>query len=101
MTTPEDVGQAQRRTASGGGLQSPLNLIHRNNSPKSIGMRVSSRLTPLILRPVRKVLYWPVSAIPHLPGGPVHWLWLVRFVVTIDTPLRRAILGRALYARTE
>ena len=97
MTDP--VACAER--ASGAGSQGPLNLIHRNNSPKSIGMRVSSRLTPLILRPVRKVLYWPVSAIPHLPGGPVHWLWLVRFVVTIDTPLRRAILGRALYARTE
>lgn len=43
MTTPEDVGQAQRRTASGGGLQSPLNLIHRTKVPNPIGMRVSSR----------------------------------------------------------
>ena len=43
MTTPEDVGQAQRRTASGGGLQSPLNLIHRTKVPSPIGMRVSAR----------------------------------------------------------
>ena len=43
MTTPEDVGQAQRRTASGGGLQSPLNLIHRTNSPNPMGMRVTAR----------------------------------------------------------
>ena len=43
MTTPEDVGQAQRRTASGGGLQSPLNLIHRNNCSNPMGMRVTAR----------------------------------------------------------
>ena len=43
MTTPEDVGQAERRTASGGGLQSPLNLIHRTKPSKPLGMRVSAR----------------------------------------------------------
>ena len=101
MTTPADVGQAERRTASGGGLQSPLNLIHRNKVPNPIGMRVSSRLTPLLLRPLRRVLYLPVAAVPHLPGGPVYWLWLVRFIVDLDAPLRRAILGRTLHARTD
>ena len=45
MTTPEDVGQAQRRTASGGGLQSPLNLIHRTKVPNPIGMRVTARFS--------------------------------------------------------
>ena len=43
MRSPEDVGQAQRRTTSGGGLPRPLNLIHRTNSPESIGMRVTAR----------------------------------------------------------
>lgn len=41
MTATEDGGQAQRRTASGGGVAQPLNLIHRNNSPESILARVS------------------------------------------------------------
>ena len=43
MRTPEDVGQAQRRTASGGRLQRPLNLIHRTNSPEPMPMRVTAR----------------------------------------------------------
>ena len=43
MSTPDDVGQAQRRTASGGRVQRPLNLIHRNNSPNPVSMRVSGR----------------------------------------------------------
>lgn len=42
MTTPEDVGQAERRTASGGGLQSPLNLIHRTKHSNPLGMRVTA-----------------------------------------------------------
>ena len=45
MRTPEDVGQAKRRTASGGGAQPPLNLIHRNNCSNPVSMRVSRRLT--------------------------------------------------------
>ena len=45
MTAPEDGGQAERRTASGDGVAQPLNLIHRNNSPKPVSMRVSRRLT--------------------------------------------------------
>lgn len=97
MTPPG--AQAQR--APGGGVERPLDLIHRNKVPNPIGTRVSSRLAPLILRPLRRVLYLPVSAVPHLPGGPVHWLWLVRFIVDLDAPLRRAILGRALHARTD
>jgi hypothetical protein len=101
MTAPEDVGQAERRTASGGGVRWPLNLIHRNKVPNPIGMRVSSRLVPSFLRPFRKALYLPVSAIPHLPGGPVRWLWIVRLVVTLDTPLRRVSIGRPLHAKSE
>lgn len=101
MTAPEDGGQAERRTASGDGVSQPLNLIHRNNSPKPVSMRVSGRFAPRLLRPVRSVLYWPVRAIPYLPGGPVRYLWLVRFVVDLDAPLRRILLGRALHARTD
>lgn len=101
MTAPDDGGQAERRTASGDGVAHPLNLIHRNNSPKPATMRVSGRFAPRLLRPVRAVLYWPVRAIPYLPGGPVRYLWLVRFVVDLDAPLRRILLGRALHARTD
>ena len=99
MTAPAG-GQAQRRTA-GGGLAQPLNLIHRNNSPEPISMRVSGRFAPLLLRPVRRVLYLPVAAIPYLPGGPLRYMWLIRFVVDLDAPLRRLLLGRALHARSE
>jgi hypothetical protein len=42
MTAPEDVGQAQRRTAPGGVWPRPLNLIHRNKVPNPIAMRVSA-----------------------------------------------------------
>jgi len=92
MTAP-DVGQAERRTASGDGVAQPLNLIHRNNCSNPATMRVSGRFAPRLLRPVR--------AIPYLPGGPVRYLWLVRFVVDLDAPLRRILLGRALHARTD
>jgi hypothetical protein len=91
----------RQRHALGGSENGPLTLIHRTKSPKPIGMRVSGRFAPFLLRPLREVLYLPVSAVPYLPGGPLRWLWLVRFVVTIDTPLRRAIHGRALHARTQ
>ena len=101
MSTPDDVGQAQRRTASGGRVQRPLNLIHRNNSPEPVSMRVSGRFAPRLLRPVRRVLYLPVAAIPYLPGGPLRYMWLIRFVVDLDAPLRRLLLGRALHARSE
>ena len=43
MRTPEDVGQAQRRTASGGRLQRPLNLIHRTKPSNPMPMRVAAR----------------------------------------------------------
>ena len=43
MSTPDDVGQAQRRTASGGRVQRPLNLIHRNKVPNPVSMRVTAR----------------------------------------------------------
>lgn len=99
MTRTEDVGQAERRTASGRGLAQPLNLIHRNNSPKPVSMRVPGRLPRLILNPVRTALYLPVRLAPHLPGGPLRWVWIVRLVVTLDTPLRRYLLG-GVNART-
>lgn len=97
MTAPAG-GQAQRRTA-GGGLAQPLNLIHRNNSPKPVSMRVPGRLPRLILNPVRTALYLPVRLAPHLPGGPLRWVWIVRLVVTLDAPLRRYLLG-GVNART-
>ena len=43
MTATEDGGQAQRRTAPGGGLPRPLNLIHRNKPSNALGMRVTAR----------------------------------------------------------
>lgn len=97
MTAPAG-GQAERRTA-GGGVAQPLNLIHRNNSPKPVSMRVPGRLPRLILNPVRTALYLPVRLAPHLPGGPLRWVWIVRLVVTLDTPLRRYLLG-GVNART-
>lgn len=97
MTAPAG-GQAQRRTA-GGGLAQPLNLIHRNNSPKPVSMRVPGRLPRLILNPVRTALYLPVRLAPHLPGGPLRWVWIVRLVVTLDALLRRYLLG-GVNART-
>ena len=99
MTATEDGGQAQRRTASGDGVAPPLNLIHRNNSPKPVSMRVPGRLPRLILNPVRTALYLPVRLAPHLPGGPLRWVWIVRLVVTLDAPLRRYLLG-GVNART-
>lgn len=97
MTAPAG-GQAERRTA-GGGLAQPLNLIHRNNSPKPVSMRVPGRLPQLILSPVRTALYLPVRAVPYLPGGPLRWLWIVRLVVTLDGPMRRYLVG-GVNART-
>lgn len=83
-----------------GGVQTPLNLIHRNNSPKPVSMRVPGRFAPRLLRPVRTVLYWPLRAIPYLPGGPLRYMWLIRFVVDLDAPMRRVLAG-GLYARSE
>lgn len=101
MKRPGGGGQAERRTPPGRAALAPLNLIHRNNSPKPATMRVSGRFAPLLLRPIRRVLYLPVAAIPYLPGGPLRYMWLIRFVVDLDAPLRRLLLGRALHARTE
>ena len=99
MRSPEDVGQAQRRTTSGGGLPVPLNLIHRNKVPNPVSMRVPGRLPRLILNPVRTALYLPVRLAPHLPGGPLRWVWIVRLVANLDAPLRRYLLG-GVNART-
>ena len=52
MTATEDGGQAERRTASGGGVAQSLNLIHTNNSPNPVSMRVSGRLTLENLTPI-------------------------------------------------
>lgn len=52
MTATEDGGQAQRRTASGDGVALRLNLIHTNNSPSPVSMRVSGRLTMENLTPI-------------------------------------------------
>ena len=98
MSAPE---RAQAERARPGERERPLNLRHRNNSPEPISMRVSGRFAPLLLRPVRRVLYLPVAAIPYLPGGPLRYMWLIRFVVDLDAPLRRILLGRALHARSE
>ena len=43
MTRTEDVGQAERRTASGGGVAQPLYLIHRNKPSNPVSMRVTAR----------------------------------------------------------
>ena len=75
------------------GARRPLNLIHRTNSPEPVFMRVPGRLPRLILNPVRNALYLPVLLAPHLPGGPLRWVWIVRLVVTLDAPLRRYLLG--------
>ena len=98
MSAPE---RAQAERARSGARETPLNLIHRNNSPKPVSMRVSGRFAPRLLRPIRRVLYLPVAAIPYLPGGPLRYMWLIRFVVDLDAPLRRLLLGRALHARTD
>ena len=80
-------------------MAQPLNLIHRNNSPKPVSMRVPGRLPRLILNPVRTALYLPVRLAPHPPGGPLRWGLIVRLVVTLDAPLRRYLLG-GVNART-
>ena len=98
MSAPE---RAQAQRARPGERERPLNLIHRNNSPEPVSMRVSGRFAPRLLRPVLAALYWPLQALPYLPGGPLKYLWLVRFVVDLDSPLRRISLGRALHARTD
>ena len=76
-------------------MPDPLNLIHRTNSPEPVFMRVPGRLPRLILNPVRAALYAPVRLAPHLPGGPLRWVWIVRLVVNLDAPLRRYLLGGA------
>ena len=80
-------------------MPDPRNLIHRTNSPEPVFMRVPGRLPRLILNPVRTALYLPVRLAPHLPGGPLRWVWIVRLVVTLDAPLRRYLLG-GVNART-
>lgn len=100
MTRPP--GAQAKRAPAGRGTRSALNLIHRNNSPKPAFMRVCGRFAPPLLRSLRAGLYAPVHLIPHLPGGPLRWLWIARVVVTLDAPLRRASASawRALNAKS-
>jgi hypothetical protein len=53
-----------------------------------------------IIQGVRNALYWPVEHLSELPGGPLRYMWLIRLVVKLDAPLRRAILGGAFYAKS-
>lgn len=92
------VGDASASPAGGGDSRS-LNLIHTNISPNPASMRVPGRFAPAI-RVVRKALWAPVNLVHFLPGGPLRYLWFVRLVGTIDTPLRRALHGRPLYAKS-
>ena len=87
------------QAARSGGARRLLNLIHRNNCSNPVSMRVPGRLPRLILDPVRTALYLPVWLAPHLPGGPLRWVWIVRLVVDLDAPLRRYLLG-GVNART-
>ena len=96
--------RAPRRDAqaspAGGGDSRSLNLIHTNNCSNPASMRVPRRFRVLPIRLVRAVLWLPVNHLHRIPGGPVRWLWLARLVTTIDTPLRRALYGRPLYAKS-
>lgn len=102
-----DRGPAKEHASAcpqGGGDSRSLNLIHTNNSPKSMPMRVPARFMVAVLRfsihRVRDVLWFPANNAHHLPGGPLAWLWMVRLTAQIDSPLRTALLGRALHAKS-
>lgn len=77
-------------------------LIHRNNSPESMFMRLPGRFrllpTTPVLEGIRKAIYVPLELARHLPGGPVrHLLWLryvAFFLVFIDKPFRSELLRR-------
>lgn len=99
MSEPKGDPVALACDALLGRPQAALNLIHTNNCSNPASMRVPGRFGPAI-RVVRKALWAPVNLVPHLPGGPLRYLWLVRLVTTIDTPLRRALHGRPLYAKS-
>lgn len=46
--------------------------------------------TPLkirLLKAARAALYWPLEHLSYLPGGLLHYMWLVRLVVKLDEPL--------------
>ena len=49
-----------------------------------------------IIHAIRGGLYFPLEAVKYLPLGPVRYVALVRFlvkhIVAIDAPLRRALL---------
>lgn len=49
---------------------------------------------------LRKALYWPLEHLSELPGGPLRYMWIIRLVVKLDAPLRRYLLGGAVYAKS-
>lgn len=52
------------------------------------------------VRAFRRVLFAPLDGLQYLPGGPARYAWLIRFVVDLDAPLRRYLLGRATDAKS-
>lgn len=80
MSGPQDDPLAQVNDALGGRPEAALNLIHRNNSPKPITMRVSRGLVHVF----RTVLYSPLRV--------ARYRWLIVAIVRIDYPLRVYLL---------
>jgi hypothetical protein len=88
--------RADAQQALGGGESSPLNLIHTNNCSKSLSMRVSDALTPVLVPPIRTVVYFPLESLSRLPAGPLqNLLFLRRLTEQLDAPLWRALIRRA------
>lgn len=53
-----------------------------------------------VVRRFRRGLYWPLDWLSGLPGGALHWMWLVRLVIRLDAPLRRYLLEGANHAKS-
>lgn len=75
MTAPEDGGQAERRTASGGGVAQPLNLIHRNNCSTPVSMRVSGGFDLSKLTLLQFHLLDKLSGFFEVDISPAHGLY--------------------------
>jgi len=58
------------------------------------------RLKIGVVKAARKALYWPLEHLSDLPGGPLRYMWICRLVVKLDAPLRRYLLGGAIYAKS-
>lgn len=89
-----------RERASGGASRGSLDLIHRNNSPKPISMRVCGHLRPAV-QALRWAVYRPLACVAMLPLGPVRYIAVIRSVVAItervDRPLRRMVIEWGAY----